>query len=319
MLFALILAATTSLVQSVPGAAVETPSSAVPSLAGRQLHADADSVRVARAARKAQEAFESVRRRNLPREFGLAGHPCDVGIRGRGCVWSGDDHREPPPESPRIRDARERLLQVLDSLGTLRPTDLWIVSQQVRYLLEAGRYAPAVGVAERCVRGQVDGRSYFCHALAALALHDSGAAASSDSAFTRALAAMPDSVRCRWISISVLLDGADADRYEKLDCARRASAATAYWRLGAPLYLVGDGDWRSEYLARTTRIELEQGTRTVFTGSSSDAAFREMALRYGLGKPWYSIEEPAPGSMREAVVASHDARGDGFNFIPASR
>jgi hypothetical protein len=318
MLFALILAVTASLVQSVPGAAVEATGSTA-SIAAQQLHADADSVRVARAARKAQEAFEWVRRRNLPREFGLAGHPCDVVIRGRWCVWSGDDDREPPPESPRIRDARERLLQVLDSLSALRPTDLWIVSQQVRYLLEAGRYAPAVGVAERCVSGQLNGRSYFCHALAALALHDSGAAASADSAFTRALAAMPDSVRCRWTNISVLLDGADADRYEKLDCAGRASAATGYWRLAAPLYLVGDGDWRSEYLARTTRIELEQGTRTVFTGASSDAAFQEMALRYGLGEPWYSIEEPAPGSMREAVVASHDARGDGFNFIPESR
>ena len=317
MLFALILAATASLVQSVPGAAVEAPRSAVPSLAGRQLHADADSVRVARAARKAQEAFESVRRRNLPREFGLAGHPCDVVIRGRWCVWSGDDHREPPPESPRIRDAREKLLRVLDSLGGLRPTDPRIAAQHVRYLLEANRYAAAVGVAERCAGRE--GGGYFCHALAALALHDSGAAVSADSAFSRALATMPDSVRCRWTDISLLLDGRDADRYAKLDCARRTSAATDFWRLGAPLYLVGDGDWRSEYLARVTRLELERGTRIVLQATSGDEPFREMSLRYGNGKTWYSIEEPAPGSMREAVVASHDARGDGFNFIPASR
>ena len=265
-----------------------------------------------RAARRAQETFETVRRRYLPREP-RDSRPCDVVI-GRWCIWNDEaDNREPPPESPRIREARERLLHVLDSLGTLSPGDEWIAAQQVRYLIEAKRYGEAVGVAGRCVAST--GSSYRCRTLGALALHDSGAVGGADSAFRSALAAMPEETRCRWTDLSKLLEPELERRYAKLDCAARDAMADAYWRLGAPLYLF-EPDWRNEFLARVTRGELTRNARSPM-GSSSDDALREMSLRYGY-EDWYYVAQPPAGSMQEASVASR-SHGTGYNFAPSSR
>ena len=274
----------------------------------------ADSLRVLRAARRAQENFESVRRRYLPREFGITGHHCDV-VVGRWCVWNDDSNdRDPPPEAPRIREARERLVGVLDSLGELRPSDEWIVGQAVRYLLEAGRYNHALRAAARC-RDSAE-RSYLCRALGALALHDSGAVAAADSAYADALGAMPTEVRCRWTDISLLLEPDLEHRYAKLDCAARDSMAEAYWRLGAPLYLL-ERDWHNEFLSRVTRAELAREARGPM-GSPKDESYRETALRYGFDT-WYVMEEPPVGSMREPTIAGYRSQGSGYNFIPAQR
>src|SRR5947199_5573215 len=93
-----------------------------------------DSLRALRTARRAQEAFEFVRKQNLPYELGVSGHSCDVRI-GRWCVWNDESNdRQPPPESPRIIEARQKLLAVLDTMGRRYPGDEWIASQEVRYL-----------------------------------------------------------------------------------------------------------------------------------------------------------------------------------------
>src|SRR5689334_18472485 len=75
-----------------------------------------DSLRALKTARRAQDAFEFVRKQNLPYEFGVSGHNCDVRV-GRWCVWNDESNdRQPPPESPRIIEARKKLLAVLDTL-----------------------------------------------------------------------------------------------------------------------------------------------------------------------------------------------------------
>jgi hypothetical protein len=247
---------------------------------------------------------------NLPTEFGVGSHHCDVNI-GRWCIWNDESNdRKPPPESPTIRHARERLLAQLDTLGRAFPGDEWIAAQQVRYLLEAGRHADAIRIADRCT---ASGSRYFCGALAGVAYHDSGAVAAADSAFGSALAAMPDSVRCRWMDISVLLDDAIADRYDHASCAARDTIAATFWRLTNPLYL-RNGDWRNEFLARVTRAEMERDSRTV-SGSPSEPAYRETALRYGFDT-WFVRDDPLLGSMQDAAIAGYRGSGSGYNFVP---
>lgn len=247
---------------------------------------------------------------NLPTEPGVGSHRCDVHV-GRWCVWNDESNdREPPPESPRIRAARERLLATLDTLGTTFPGDEWIASQRVRYLLEAGRHADAVNVANRCT---ASGSPYLCAALVGLAYHDSGAVAAADSAFTAALAMMPDSVRCRWTDISLLLEDDIADRYEHADCATRDRIATNFWRLTTPLYL-RNHDWRSEFLARVTRTAMEHDSRAP-SGSVDEPAFRETSIRYGFDT-WFVRDDSPLGPMYESGVAGYRGGGAGFNFVP---
>lgn len=270
----------------------------------------ADSIRALKRARSDQADFEWTRKANLPREYGVAGHRCDVHV-GRWCIWNDESNdRDPPPESPHIKDARNRLLARLDTLGAALPGDEWIASQQVRYLLEAGRHADAVRIADRCT---ASGSTYLCSALAALAYHDSGAVAAADSAFSVALAAMPDSVRCQWTDISKLLDGGIADRFEHADCSERQRIATDFWRLTTPLYL-RNHDWRNEFLARVTRAEMERDSRTP-SGSPEEPAYRETALRYGFDT-WFVRDDPPMGSMAEPSIAGFRGSGSGYNFVP---
>lgn len=299
----LLFAALLSLTQGGPTAVV---------FARRQtrLEPTVDSIRALKSARRAQANFETIRRMNLPREFGVGSHHCDVRI-GRWCIWNDETNdRKPPPESPRIRAARDRLLADLDTLGANFPGDEWIASQQIRYLLEAGRHADAVHIANRCT---ASGSRYLCAALAGLAYHDSGAVGAADSAFNVALAAMPDSVRCRWTDISTLLDDNIADRYEHADCTARERIARTFFRLTTPLYL-RNHDWRNEFLARVARSEMERDSRTP-SGSPDESAFRETALRYGFDT-WFVRDDPPTGSMQEAAIAGYREGGAGYNFVP---
>ena len=269
-----------------------------------------DSVRALRAARRAQESFETTRRFNLPREYGIGSHHCDVRV-GRWCVWNDDSNdRKAPPEAPRTTEARAQLLARLDTLSARIPGDEWIAAQRVRYLIEAKRFGDAVHAAERCTDA---GSEYRCRAYAAVALHDSGAVTAADSAFTAALAAMPDSIRCKWADISLLIDDAIADRYHDADCAARREIETEFWRLTTPLYL-RDNDFRNEFLARVTRTDMARDSRTPM-GSPNEPAFRETALRYGYDT-WFVRDDPPAGSMAEAPIAGYREGGSGFNFVP---
>lgn len=279
----------------------------------RASSARVDSLRALRAARRAQESFETIRRQYLPREYGIGSHHCDVRV-GRWCVWNDETNdRKAPPEAPRTIEARGQLLARLDTLAARIPGDEWIAAQRVRYLIEAKRYGDAVRAAEQCTDA---GSPYRCHAYAAVALHDSGAVAAADSAFTAALAAMPDSIRCRWTDISLLIDDDIADRYHHADCAARREIEATFWRLTTPLYL-RDNDFRNEFLARVTRTDMARDSRTPM-GSPSEPAFRETALRYGYDT-WFVRDDPPAGSMAEAPIAGYREGGSGFNFVPDYR
>ena len=310
MLASLFVAALSTVVQGTPLQTVVVARRDDPAQARKA--ATSDSIRAARSARRAQETFEFVRRQYLPREYGVGSHHCDVRI-GRWCIWNDETNdRKPPPESPHVTRARERLLGVLDTVGAHFPGDEWVAAQQVRYLIEAKRFGDAVRIADRCASS---GSVYLCRTFAGVALHDSGAVAAADSAFSAALGAMPDSVRCRWSDISVLLDDHIADRYEHADCTERHPIEAAFWRLTNPLYL-RDNDFRNEYLARVARTEMQRNSRTPM-GSATDDAFRETALRYGFDT-WFVRDDPSVGSMSEPAIAGYREGGPGFNFVPSS-
>lgn len=279
----------------------------------RASSARVDSLRALRAARRAQESFETTRRMYLPREYGIGSHHCDVRV-GRWCIWNDESNdRKAPPEAPRTIEARAQLLARLDTLAARIPGDEWIAAQRVRYLIEAKRYGDAVRAAEQCTDA---GSVYRCRAYAAVALHDSGTVPAADSAFTAALKAMPDSIRCRWTDISLLIDDDIADRYHHADCAARREIEATFWRLTTPLYL-RDNDFRNEFLARVTRTDMARDSRTPM-GSPNEPAFRETALRYGYDT-WFVRDDPPAGSMAEAPIAGYREGGSGFNFVPDYR
>jgi hypothetical protein len=62
-----------------------------------------------------------------------------------------------------------------------------------------------------------------------------------------------------------------------------------------------------------TRVNIERDTRTPLSASQREDD-RETLLRFG-GGLWYAQEEPPPGSMRAATIASF-RRGPAFNFFP---
>lgn len=307
MLLTLLVAGFSALLQAGPTQTVAAAARA--DHVRRRVPTAPDSLRALRSARRAQETFEFVRKQYLPLQPGVIYHECDLHI-GRWCIWNDDsNNRVPPPESPHITQARDKLLALLDSVGQRYPGDEWVAAQQVRYLIEAKHYADAARIADRCT---ASGSPYRCRAFAAVAYHDSGAVAAADSAFTLALAAMPDSVRCKWTDISVLLDDDVADRYDHADCAGRQRIARNFWRLTTPLYL-RNHDFRSEFLARVTHTEMQRDSHSPM--GSNDDAFRETGLRYGYDT-WFVRDDPPPGSMGETPIAGYREGGSGFNFVP---
>lgn len=184
-----------------------------------------DSVTVLRSARRAQEEFEYTRRHNLPeRARGWSG-VCGERI-GRVCYWyeGGDDADQAPEEPARIRQARTRLLDVLDRAAAAIPGDEWIVGQRVRYRLDGGQPLLAARVVAQC-----RAVAWWCGSLGGLVRHVSGDFGGADSVFAAALADMPDDERCQWSDISSLLEGDLAARYRRLDCASRAAFEARWW------------------------------------------------------------------------------------------
>jgi hypothetical protein len=273
-----------------------------------------DSVAVLKSARRAQEAFETTRRRNLPeREGGWSG-VCGERI-GRMCYWyegGEEDEDRAPEEPPRIRQARARLLAALDGAAATIPGDEWIVGQRVRYLLEDGQPLLAERVVAEC-----RAVAWWCEALGGLVRHARGDFVGADSAFAAALANMPDDERCRWSDISALLEGELADRYHRLDCAGRAALEARWWWLAQPLYSLAGNDRRTEHFARRVMVRIQQGRRTPF-GLFWEDDLRDVLLRYGW-PTWWTRDPPAsPLVESEPFVTGHGA-SPAFHFAPAAR
>ena len=203
-----------------------------------------------RSAERATRSFEQRRLRLLPDVPSSVGGSGDIIIgRYRYAAGEADDLTPPPAEPPEIVGLRQSLLRTLDSALRNAPTDPWIRSRVVWYAIEGGDTARAASAARGC---QDDELPWWCDALLGLALHVSHDFLGAERAFDRALSAMPDSTRCRWTDVSILLDG-DAERLiERRPCEDRAALNARLWWLSDPFHSVEGNELRREHLARRT-------------------------------------------------------------------
>jgi hypothetical protein len=259
--------------------------------------AASDSQRIARRAHDAQASFERAHRSLLPWTQGGGGR-CDVRI-GRFCWWN-DEGAPIPAEPERVGERRAALLSELDSLGTLLPTDNWLTGIRVYYHIEARQLARADTVARECRAS-----TWWCSALVAYVARTRGDAVAADSGFAAALVQMPDTLRCAWRDISMLLPGDARGRYEELSCDDRAPTELRYWMLSAPRLTAGANEWRAEFYARRViGTLLKQGTTVYPEPWSNDVA--ELGLRYGWPVGWSRIQPSTPYET-ETRIMGHDA------------
>ncbi len=271
-----------------------------------------------RSAHAAQAAFERTRRAHLPLSWGSGGGGrCDERI-GRFCFWhdDGEPAGDPPPEPPRIGEARARLIRSLDSAATLLPGDGWIAGQRVRYLVEDGRTAAALDAARAC-HGSAPAPNGWCDALAGFAHHAAGDIAAAEAAFRAALGAMPAEERCHWSDITLLLDDAAAARYRRLGCALREPVEARAWWLARPLFLLPGNDRLTEHYARRTMARLWEDAISAYGLRWGDDQ-AEIMIRFGWPVRW-SEERPEIGRSLEQVVIVGHQRTPGFHFFPSAR
>ncbi len=272
-----------------------------------------DSTRSLSAARSAQARFESLRRSHLPWTGpGGSGGDCEERI-GRFRLWSnGESKWEPPPEAPRVQQARLELIARLDAAATDFPGDEWVVGQRVRYQLEAEQKQEALAAARACRAP----RRWWCLALEGFVLHRMGEFAAADSVFAQALAAMPEKERRRWNDLSVLLDHGELRSYRRLSPAQRAAFEERFWWMAKPLYLLPGNDARSEHYSRHVIDRLQDRSKSP-ENLAWGSDLREILLRYGAPVAWQRIRPRHPGAQSDGRV-THYARGS-RSFYPRGR
>lgn len=264
-----------------------------------------DSADARRRATRAQILFEQIRRLHLPRQYSTAPEVCDARI-GRFCQWN-DEVSHRPEEPKKITSARRDLLAALENAASRSSTDGWITGQRIRYLLEAGDDSTAVEVALGCAA-----TDWWCDALRGLALHEAESAA-ADSAFDRALAAMPEKERCRWTDISPLLDGAQRKKYRRVGCGAREEIAARIWWLADPFLTIPGNDRRTEHYARHTMSRILDGTRAGYDARWDDD-LRELVVRYGWARYW---TRPPGSDPSSGSVSGHEAVPS-YHFLPVT-
>ena len=264
-----------------------------------QLHVAArlDTAHVRERAHAIQATFERSRRARLPVTLGGGGR-CDVRV-GRFCWWYEDDRLPPVAEPEAITRARDDLVTALDSLGIESPADPFIAGLRVHYRVEGRHWDDAARVAQSCVTA-----AWWCGTLRGYAATAAGRAALADSAFAAALRDMPDSTRCAWTDIRVILPAPAREGYERLPCTARDTVERRYWMLATPRLGAEANEWRLEYFARRVVVTVLASALTphrLAWGSDTE----ELVLRYGWPLSW-SRTLPGPLSTAEPDIVGHD-------------
>jgi hypothetical protein len=249
--------------------------------------------------RSQQAQFEAYRRDHLPKMNvgrGISG-TCDEQV-GRFCYWYDERDAKLPAEPSSIGKARERFIVSLDSAAAAFPDDRWTSGQLVRYLTEGGRNDEAVRAANRCA---ADG--WWCPALQGFALHAAARYAASDSAWSRALDAMDDRMRCDWNDLKLLLDDGLLRDYRNFGCARRGLFEQRVWWLSRPMMSSPGNDARTEYLSRILYTKFLEDAPSVYA-MGFDVDERELLLRYGWPRA-FTRGGTMPGSSMP-VITGHE-------------
>ena len=242
----------------------------------------ADAYAATAAARAAQAQFEQYRRSNLPESrSSRGGGSCDEQV-GRFCYWYDESEPPPPRELDRVRQARARLIGVLDTAANLDSGSRWVASQRVRYLAEAGRAKDAVAAALACRAA-----GSMCGTLVGFAYHEAGDYVRADSAYRATLRTMSREERCEWEDVSLLLDAEMMPRYREQQCGDTARLAfeRRVWWLARPLFSTAANDARTEHYARVTMARMLAEASSAHEGGF-DEDERELLLRYSWPRFW---------------------------------
>ena len=258
-----------------------------------------DSERVLADVRSQQRRFERTRRRHFPYGYLWTGR-CDEHI-GRFCLsYDEDEDWESAPEHPEVPLLRRALLDSLDAAAESLPGDSWILGQRVRYRIEGGSPSAAFDIAAPC---RLEGR-WWCHALAAYALHAAEEFEDSEVWFDRALAGMPGVERCRWTDLGPILRGKNRGRYTDAPCGDRAGFESLFWTLADPLWLVPGNERRTEHLSRWVLDRLQEDADSGY-GLRWGRDLREILLRFGWPSGWEIGRRRYPGLRTEEAIQSH--------------
>jgi hypothetical protein len=270
-----------------------------------------DSSEIEHRARGLQDRFERKRRQMLPTFYaGTADHCLIV---GRFCEWHPKLQEDVVPnEGENIRRARRELLDQLSRAAAALPGDNWIVGQRVRYLTEA-HDSSAITVARSCRATR-----WWCDALLGLALHVGQNFVAADSAFSAALAGMPELTRCHWMNLSPLLDDDIRDKYRKMSCAQREALNARIWWVADPLFMVAGNERRTEHFSRVLQTALQSDAANTY-GSNWGGDLAELILRFGWAEKW--TQQP-PANMypltQQVPITGHE-REPGFHFFLTQR
>jgi len=242
---------------------------------------DRDAPVDAQTVKRAQAEFERFRLASLP--SATSGRPaqCDEQV-GNVCYWYNEKGPPPPREPPVIRQRRDMLISMLDTVAMHAPSDRWAVEQRVRYLAEAGRLDSAFAAAKECKVG-----GWWCDILAGFSMHLLGRYAAADSAYTHALAQMLPRDRCDWRSIELLIDDDTRQQYRRFPCddPRRDAFENRAWFFARTLYSLDGNDSRTEHYARKTmEMMLRDAPGPTVTDSQEDDL--ELMLRFGWPRAW---------------------------------
>lgn len=308
--FGIILPHLALILAAVDGAGAQIIRSGPPPAATTAPVADPTMPAIDRA-RQVQAEFERFRIMNLPSYRG--GRPpnnCDERV-GSWCYWY-DENAHISPELSVVTERRRVLTAALDSLGHAAPSELWIVGQRVRYLIEDNRPADALKAARECVGG-----SWWCDVLVGYALHSLGEYASADSVYEAATSRMLARDACAWRDISILLDPDALQQYRRLACEdpkRRAYEDRAWW-FARTLYLMHGNDSRTELFARRTLAELLKNAATPHQNGFNDDE-RELMLRFGPSIAWARGPSSDPRNRGGFDIISSEPV-PAYRYIPA--
>lgn len=267
---------------------------------------DRDAAELRRVAERAVLTFEQRRLRLMP-DVAAAGEGRGDVIIGRYRYAAGEAHQvsKLPEEPDELRAHRATLRATLDSAARRLPHDDWVQGRAVWYAIEAGDTTAALEMARACAPGELP---WWCDALRGMALHAATRFRDAEDAFDLALAAMPDSMRCRWTDLGVILEGDLRKFIRDHACDARASLDRTVWWLADPFHTNDGNERRSEHFARHTYTTLHDRWRASHPlGWGSD--MREMILRYAWPVAWSqdrSRERSATMSGFSFAITGHE-------------
>ena len=189
-----------------------------------------------------------------------------------------------PARIEHVRSARTRLIASLSKAQQTLPGDPWILGQLVRFAVDAGDNALAVGAVGAC---HID--RWWCSALAGYVFAAQHDVAQAASFFHIAEGAIADSSKCAWTDITLLVPAQARGDYASRRCAVRDTLAKQYWWLAAPFWSDGINDREVEHYRRKMIIMLHSALRTDekyrWNADEGGGIVAEMLLRYG----WPSV------------------------------